>query len=69
MDDGKLLTLEQVCEDGGEGGDGEASHPGASRMSTVSGSQLLNLSGRRPLMVSGKRLGTDSISRVHVRII
>lgn len=49
MDDGKPLTLQQTCEEGGGGGGGsnaEAPHPGASRISTVSGSQQVNLSAR-----------------------
>lgn len=41
MDDGKLLILKQTSE---EGGDAEASHPGASRTSTVSGCWQDNLS-------------------------
>lgn len=69
MDDEKPLTLEWTCEEGGDGGDGEASHTAACRISTVSGSQRVGPSGRRLLTVSGKRLAIASIGHVHDCII
>lgn len=64
MDDGKPLTLQQTCEEGGGGGSSaEAPHPGASRISTASGSQQVNLSARWLVIVSVKQPQTAPISR------
>lgn len=65
MDDGKPLTLQQTCEEGGGGGgsSAEAPHPGASRISTASGSQQVNLSARWLVIVSVKQPQTAPISR------